>query len=121
MTGSPTTAPTPEREHRVERGETLSLLAKASYGDTSLWPILFAANQAQLSHPDRLVVGTSLRVPALAGSADALTQSDQLLLHRSLSTLAAAMSRLGDALAARHYRRQADRYLKELGPTALVE
>lgn len=50
----------------VRRGDTLSALAERELGAAERWPELFAANRAQLSDPDDLVVGTRLRLPPAA-------------------------------------------------------
>lgn len=49
--------------HTVVSGDTLSKLAKKHYGDAMKYPIIFAANQPMLKHPDKIYVGQVLRVP----------------------------------------------------------
>lgn len=49
--------------HTVVSGDTLSKLAKTHYGDPMKYPIIFAANQPMLKHPDKIYVGQVLRVP----------------------------------------------------------
>jgi nucleoid-associated protein YgaU len=51
--------------HTVVGGDTLSKLAKKHYGDPMKYPIIFAANQPMLTHPDRIYVGQVLRIPTL--------------------------------------------------------
>lgn len=51
--------------HTVVSGDTLSKLAKKHYGDAMKYPIIFAANQPMLTHPDRIYVGQVLRIPIM--------------------------------------------------------
>ena len=53
----------PDREHRVQRGDTLSKIAKEFYGDASLYTKIFEANQDRLKNPDLIQVGQKLRIP----------------------------------------------------------
>ena len=52
------------RYHTVERGETLSAIAKTFYGDASKYPAIFEANRPMLSNPDKIYPGQMLRIPA---------------------------------------------------------
>jgi nucleoid-associated protein YgaU len=49
----------------VEKGDTLSAIAKRLYGDANLYPRIFEANTPMLSHPDKIYPGQVLRVPPL--------------------------------------------------------
>ncbi|MFG3259855.1 Gmad2 immunoglobulin-like domain-containing protein [Streptomyces sp. NPDC048172] len=51
------------REHRVTPGETLSRIAEAHYGDSSLYPRLVRANPDRIDDPDLIFPGQVLRVP----------------------------------------------------------
>lgn len=53
------------RLHKVEEGETLTSLALKYYGDRSRASLLFRSNRDQLHAPDRVPVGTVLRIPEL--------------------------------------------------------
>ena len=55
---------TGERTYTVARGDTLSHIAKAFYGNAGKWPAIFAANRDQLDDPDRIHPGQVLRIPA---------------------------------------------------------
>ena len=52
------------RWHTVVRGDTLSGIAKAMYGNANLYPKIFEANKPMLSHPDKIYPGQTLRIPA---------------------------------------------------------
>lgn len=67
------TAPTRPRTHTVEEGETLMSLSKQYFGDTGHVSHLFRANQDRILAPDRVPMGTVLRIPdAPAGPAPVL-------------------------------------------------
>lgn len=51
--------------HDVVRGDTLSAIAKAYYGDANKYMVIFEANKPMLSHPDKIYPGQKLRIPAL--------------------------------------------------------
>lgn len=54
------------RSHTVEPGETLMSLAVRYYGDAGQVSQLFRANQDRILAPDRLPIGTVLRIPEAA-------------------------------------------------------
>ena len=49
--------------YEVKSGDTLWKIAKQYYGDGSLYPEIFKANQDILSDPDKIKVGQKLRIP----------------------------------------------------------
>lgn len=49
--------------YEVQRGDTLSKIAKHLYGDAALYPRIFAANRDSLTDPNRIEVGKKLRIP----------------------------------------------------------
>lgn len=51
--------------HTVERGDTLSKIAKRVYGNAMKYPVIFEANKPMLTHPDKIYPGQVLRLPAL--------------------------------------------------------
>jgi nucleoid-associated protein YgaU len=52
--------------YTVVAGDTLSKIAKAKYGDAKKYPEIFEANRPLLTHPDKIYVGQTLRIPPLA-------------------------------------------------------
>ncbi len=52
--------------HDVERGDTLSAIAKTYYGNANKYMAIFEANKPMLSHPDKIYPGQKLRIPAEA-------------------------------------------------------
>jgi nucleoid-associated protein YgaU len=51
--------------HTVQKGESLSLIAKHYAGDPMLYKTIFEANRDQLSNPDQIEVGQVLTIPFL--------------------------------------------------------
>ncbi len=57
--------PAPEAQyHTVEKGDSLSKIAKQYYGDMMKYPQIFEANKPMLSDPDKIYPGQVLRIPA---------------------------------------------------------
>lgn len=50
--------------YTVERGDTLSQIAKQFYGKASEWDAIFQANRDQLDDPDLIQPGQVLKIPA---------------------------------------------------------
>lgn len=58
------TNPEPEAVfYEVKKGDTLSKIAKAQYGDPMKYPTIFEANKPMLTHPDKIYPGQVLRIP----------------------------------------------------------
>jgi len=51
--------------HTVERGETLSKIAKQHYGNANQYPEIFEANKPMLKDPDKIYPGQVLRIPTM--------------------------------------------------------
>ncbi len=49
--------------HTVVRGDTLSAIAKAYYGNAGKYMAIFEANKPMLNHPDKIYPGQVLRIP----------------------------------------------------------
>lgn len=54
--------------HTVKSGDTLSKIAKATYGDAMKYPVIFEANKPMLKDPDKIYPGQVLRIPPLANA-----------------------------------------------------
>jgi nucleoid-associated protein YgaU len=60
------TVETPEPEatyYTVQRGDTLSKIAREHYRDASKYPAIFEANRPMLKDPDKIYPGQKLRLP----------------------------------------------------------
>ncbi len=51
------------RFHTVEKGDTLSAIAKKVYGDPNRYPAIFEANKPMLTDPNKIYPGQVLRIP----------------------------------------------------------
>jgi len=51
--------------YTVVKGDYLSKISKAVYGDAMKYEIIFEANKPMLTHPDKIYPGQVLRIPAL--------------------------------------------------------
>ena len=52
--------------YTVKKGDTLSAIAKAQYGDANKYPMVFEANKPMLKDPDKIYPGQVLRIPTMA-------------------------------------------------------
>lgn len=64
ITGS-TAGASGEQSYTVEKGDTLSAIAKQFYGRAGAWRDIFEANRDQLDDPDRIFPGQVLKIPAI--------------------------------------------------------
>jgi nucleoid-associated protein YgaU len=55
--------PAAEKVHVVEKGDTLSAIAKKYYGKASAYTRIFEANRDVLDDPDKIKPGQRLRIP----------------------------------------------------------
>ncbi|HSP06110.1 MAG TPA: LysM peptidoglycan-binding domain-containing protein, partial [Acidobacteriota bacterium] len=62
---TPTAAPAAAKEqtYTVQKGDTLSAIAKKFYGNAGQYMKIFNANRDQLKDPDRINVGQVLKIP----------------------------------------------------------
>lgn len=58
-----------ERTYTVEKGDTLSKIAKEQLGQASAWKQIFEANRDVLDDPDRIFPGQVIKLPAADTSA----------------------------------------------------
>ncbi len=56
-------ARTAPRTYEVQKGDSLSKIAKHVYGDASKWRAIFAANTDKLKDPDKIYPGQVLIIP----------------------------------------------------------
>jgi nucleoid-associated protein YgaU len=60
---SATVGPPEPRFYVVQKGDTLSKIAKQFYGETSGWRRIFNANKDQIKDPDLIQPGWKLTIP----------------------------------------------------------
>ncbi|MBK9016695.1 MAG: peptidoglycan-binding protein LysM [Saprospiraceae bacterium] len=64
---APEVAPEPEAVfYTVEKGDTLSKIAKEHYGNANKYPTIFEANKPMLKDVDKIYPGQVLRIPPIA-------------------------------------------------------
>jgi nucleoid-associated protein YgaU len=56
-------SPACDGNHTVVKGDTLSKIAKAQYGDAMKDPVIFEANRPMIEDPDKIYPGQVLRIP----------------------------------------------------------
>jgi nucleoid-associated protein YgaU len=70
QSGSSTTAPkqsdaaTGRHTYTVQKGDTLSAIAKREYGDASEWKRIYEANRDTVKDPDLIHPGQQLTIPS---------------------------------------------------------
>lgn len=63
------TAPEPEEEtefYTIKKGDSLSKIAKAYYGNAMKYPVIFEANREVIKDPDLIYPGQVIRIPKIA-------------------------------------------------------
>ena len=53
------------RSYTIEKGDTLSGIAKQVYGKASLWQKIFEANRDTIDNPDRIFPGQVITLPEI--------------------------------------------------------
>lgn len=70
QSGSSSTAPAPVepaktvKTYVVQKGDSLSKIAKQEYGKASDWPKIFEANRDIIKNPDLIHPGQTLKIPS---------------------------------------------------------
>ena len=64
---SPATPGNQEREvtYTVQKGDSLSKIARDKYGDGAKWKAIFEANRDQITNPDLIHPGQVLKIPSI--------------------------------------------------------
>jgi len=58
-------APTVAKTYTVQKGDSLSKIAKRTYGDAGKWRAIFDANRDQIENADLIHPGQVLKLPEL--------------------------------------------------------
>ena len=59
-----------EQQYTVQKGDSLSRIAKHLLGDANAWKQIFEANRDVLDNPDKIFPGQVLKIPAKDDSQD---------------------------------------------------
>ena len=68
QSGVASTAPSAAQTYTVNKGDTLSQIAKEFYGSANRWHEIYDANRDQISNPDLIKPGQVLKIPTGAKS-----------------------------------------------------
>lgn len=52
-----------EQSYTIEKGDTLSKIAKTHYGSANAWKQIFEANRDTINDPDRIFPGQVIKLP----------------------------------------------------------
>ena len=63
-------APAAPRTYVVQKGDTLSKIARQFYGTTSEWRRIYEANRERIKDPDLIQPGWSLTIPETTNGSD---------------------------------------------------
>ncbi len=64
--------------YQVQKGDSLSAIAKSQYGVMTLYPVIFEANKPMLNHPDEIFPGQVLRIPAATAPVHTVASGETL-------------------------------------------
>ncbi|MBU0486084.1 MAG: HU family DNA-binding protein [Proteobacteria bacterium] len=86
----------------VSSGDTLWAITATTWGDPFWWPVIYAENRPELSHPnpDLIDIGITLRIPALAGSVNNPGAADLRLKEDAYQIVADDYQKLDNPRAA---------------------
>jgi nucleoid-associated protein YgaU len=56
---------TGEQTYTIEKGDTLSAIAKRFYGKSKYWHQVYEANRDTIEDPDRIFPGQTIKLPAI--------------------------------------------------------
>ncbi len=73
---SATNRPAPISSYVVTAGDSLWKISGDVYHYTYFWPLIYQENHTILQHPDALIVGMQLAIPAFEGRVGQLAESD---------------------------------------------
>jgi len=62
--GSSSTAPRSGKSYTIVKGDTLSKIAHAEYGESKLWRKVYEHNKGTISDPDKIYPGQVIFLPA---------------------------------------------------------
>lgn len=94
----------------VSSGVWIYEIARQTYGNTRLWPLIFQANYTLDNNPDMILPNITLNIPRLEGTTDAPSGSDYIRLAEAARYVAEAYEFAGNEAQAEAYRKAADWY-----------
>ncbi|MBO6793603.1 MAG: HU family DNA-binding protein [Balneolaceae bacterium] len=109
-------------EPQIEMQETIAVtyttgsgvwiyeIARQTYGNTRLWPLIFQANYTTANDPDLILPNVNLNIPKLEGTTDNPSSEDYRRLADAARYVAVAYEQAGNDSQAAAYRKAADWY-----------
>lgn len=96
--------------YNVSAGVWIYEIARQTYGNTRLWPLIFQANYTLANDPDLILPNIQLNIPVLDGTTDAPSANDYARLAEAARYVAQAYENAGNEVQADAYRKAADWY-----------
>lgn len=96
--------------YSVSSGVWIYEIARQTYGNTRLWPLIFQANYTLTNNPDLILPNIELNIPQLEGSADSPTANDYIRLAEAARYVARAYANAGNSAQSAAYIKAADWY-----------
>ena len=96
--------------YSVNTGVWIYEIARQTYGNTRLWPLIFQANYTLDNNPDEILPNINLEIPRLEGTTENPTASDYDRLAQAARYVADAYEFAGNPDQAAAYRKAADWY-----------
>jgi|GEM_PF-214518 len=96
--------------YNVSAGVWIYEIARQTYGNTRLWPLIFQANYTLANDPDLILPNIQLNIPVLDGTTDAPSANDYARLAEAARYVAQAYENAGNEAQADAYRKAADWY-----------
>lgn len=96
--------------YSVSTGVWIYEIARQTYGNTRLWPLIFQANYTLDNNPDEILPNINLNIPRLEGTTDNPSANDYARLAQAARYVADAYEFSGNSEKAAAYRKAADWY-----------
>ena len=85
-----------EQSYTISRDKYLFQIARETYGNPYLWPLIYKENTTNISNPEIVINGSELVIPALEGTPDNLASSDSTRIAEGYRLLYEYYSGKGD-------------------------
>ncbi|MCR9131026.1 MAG: HU family DNA-binding protein [bacterium] len=96
-----------EITYTTSSGVWIYEIARQTYGNTRLWPLIFQANYTTANDPDLILPNVNLNIPKLEGTTDNPSSEDYRRLADAARYVAVAYEQAGNSAQAEEYRKAA--------------
>jgi DNA-binding protein HU-beta len=96
-----------EVTYTTSSGVWIYEIARQTYGNTRLWPLIFQANYTTANDPDLILPNVNLNIPKLEGTTDNPSSEDYRRLADAARYVAVAYEQAGNSAQAEEYRKAA--------------